>query len=171
MVNNMNDGKRWEQNFKDSLGLSCIRLYDTTNGFSGVRNPCDFIYYRYPYQYLFELKSTQYDHIYLNKETTKRQIDALVELGKIDGILGGLCVEFREQQKAYFIPAVVCREFLEIRCKKSISIRDCEEHELIREIPLEYKITNCTINKVEFDSVMSSLMYHMRWGGRECAYR
>ena len=61
----MNDGKRWEQNFKDSLGLSCIRLYDTTNGFSGVRNPCDFIYYRYPYQYLFELKSTKDKSLYL----------------------------------------------------------------------------------------------------------
>ncbi len=167
----MNDGKRWEQNFKDSLGLSCIRLYDTTNGFSGVRNPCDFIYYRYPYQYLFELKSTKDKSLYLNMETTKRQIDSLIELGKIDGILGGLCVEFREEQRAFFIPAVVCREFLDIRCKKSISIRDCEEHELIREIPLEYKRTNCAVNKVEFDAVMSSLMYHLRWGGKECAYR
>lgn len=55
-------------------------------------------------------------------ETTKRQINALVELGKIDGILGGLCVEFREEQRAFFIPAVVCREFLEIRCKNQFQL-------------------------------------------------
>lgn len=41
-------------------------------------------------------------------ETTKRQIDSLIELGKIDGILGGLCVEFREEQRAFlYLPLYV----------------------------------------------------------------
>lgn len=166
----MNEGKLWEQNFKNSMGVSCIRLYDTTNGFSGVRNPCDFIYYKYPYQYLFELKSTKDKSIYLGMETTQRQIASLVELGKIDGILGGLCVQYRGEKRAFFIPAVVCKEFIDIRCKKSISVKDCNEHSLIIEIPLVYKRTNCEVDRVEFNAKLSNLMYTLRWGGKECAY-
>ena len=59
----MNYGKIWENDFKKALGQTCIRLYDTTNGYAGVKNPCDFVYYLYPYYFLFELKSTQGDSL------------------------------------------------------------------------------------------------------------
>lgn len=55
----MNYGKKFENNFKKGVGKELVRLYDTTNGYAGVKNPCDFIYYRYPFQYLFELKSVK----------------------------------------------------------------------------------------------------------------
>ena len=166
----MNEGKRWEQNFKDSLGISCIRLYDTTNGFARVRNICDFIYYRYPYQFLFELKSVKQNSLYINSDNIKRQIYDLNKYNKIDGILGGLCIQYRDTKKAFFVPAIICKEFLEIRNKKSISQKDCEEHAFIREIPLEYKRTNCQIKRQAFNSMLSSLMYDLRWGSGLCVY-
>ena len=56
----MSPGKRWEQDFRKSIDdISCIRLYDTTNGYAGVKNPCDFIYYVYPNMYVMELKSVK----------------------------------------------------------------------------------------------------------------
>ena len=57
-------GKDFEKKFKEdwqksfSNDSTVIRLYDQMSGFKKVsKNPCDFICYSYPYQYLIECKS------------------------------------------------------------------------------------------------------------------
>ena len=161
------EGKRWEKNFKDSMGLECIRLYDPMSGFVGVYNPCDFIYYRYPYQFLFELKSVEAARLPIKLETTMRQIKSMVDLMKTgEGTLGGICVEFRSKKQAFFIPATVALDFLDVYGKASIKYDDCIEHHYIIEIPLTYKRTNCEVDKTAFNAALMDLMYIMRWGNR-----
>lgn len=57
-------GKQFEQDFKESFeplpkNVTLLRLYDTTNGFRGIHNPCDFIL------------GTKYGTIYVELKTTK----------------------------------------------------------------------------------------------------
>ena len=59
-------GKDFEKKFKEdwqksfSNDSTVIRLYDQMSGFKKVsKNPCDFICYSYPYQYLIECKYTK----------------------------------------------------------------------------------------------------------------
>ena len=35
----MNYGKKFENNFKKGVGKELVRLYDTTNGYAGVKTP------------------------------------------------------------------------------------------------------------------------------------
>lgn len=161
----MNEGKRWESNFRESMGVGCIRLYDTTNGFVGVNNPCDFIFFKYPYQYLFELKSVENNLLPLTG-TTLRQINDMYEIMQTgEGILGGICVQFREVRKAYFIPVPHLKYELD-KGLKSISLEYCETRagEELIEIPLEYKKVNCSVDKREFLLRLGYLMFHIRWG-------
>lgn len=162
----MNEGKRWESNFKESMGVGCIRLYDTTNGFVGVNNPCDFIFFKYPYQYLFELKSVEKNSLPLTG-TTLRQIDDMYKIMQTgEGILGGICVQFREARKAFFIPVLQLKYALDVEGLKSISLEYCETRagEQIIEIPLEYKKVNCSVCKREFLRRLGYLMFYIRWG-------
>ena len=162
----MNEGKRWKSNFKQSMGPGCIRLYDTTNGFVGVNNPCDFIYHKYPYQYLFELKSVEQNSLPLTG-TTLRQIDDMYKIMQTEeGILGGICVQFREVRKAYFVPVPQLKYAIEVEGLKSISLEYCETRstEQLIEIPLEYKKVNCAVDKDEFLCRLGHLMYSIRWG-------
>ena len=99
----MNEGKKFENNFKKSLGDYCIRLYDTTNGFAGVKNPCDFLYYFYPLLAMFELKSVKEDKLYFSA-ITDNQWEQLTMHSKNFGTVAGVCVEFRSVLEAYFIP-------------------------------------------------------------------
>ena len=57
-------GKMFEEDFKKGAELcgnevKFSRLYDTTNGFRGVANPCDFI------------AATQYGTVYVELKTTQ----------------------------------------------------------------------------------------------------
>lgn len=162
----MNEGKRWENNFRESMGAGCIRLYDTTNGFVGVNNPCDFIFYKYPYQYLFELKSIEKDSLPLTG-TTLRQIEDMYKIMQTgEGIMGGICVQFREVKKAFFIPVPQLKYALEMEGLKSISLEYCETRvgEQLIEIPVKYKKVNCSVDKREFLCRLGYLMFYLRWG-------
>lgn len=148
----MAPGKRWEQDFKQSIDEdSCIRLYDTTNGYAGVKNPCDFIYYMYPYQYMIELKSVKsksfgFDII------TDYQWEMMSKLDRKKGITAIFLVEFREEREAYIIPMIEILKTAPYR--RSINIDMCRKNPNILEIPTTYKRTHCTIYKELFNELL-----------------
>lgn len=148
----MNEGKRWEDNFRKGMTKRCIRLYDTTNGFAGVKNPCDFLYYLYPYQFMFECKSVKgqrlgYSYI------TKNQWENLQFFNGVYGVNPMIAVEFREVNRAFVIPfSYILRTHAQ--GKKSVTVLDCENSQVIQEIPCDYKRTNCTIRLQEFQLIL-----------------
>lgn len=142
-------GKRFETNLKQSIGDSLIRLYDTTNGFAGVKNPCDFIYYTYPYMYLLELKSIKGDSFPFSI-ITDNQKTQLEYFSHIKGVNPLIVVEFREHQRVFAIPWSVIRRTM--RHKQHLSIKDCEVIVSVGELPVKYQRINFKLDKETFDS-------------------
>lgn len=146
----MNYGKKFENNFKKGVGKELVRLYDTTNGYAGVKNPCDFIYYRYPFQYLFELKSVKGSRFDFSN-ITDNQKEQLDFYSHIKGCNPMIVVEFREYKKIYMIPWSTIRRRME-HDKQSLSINDCEIIVNVYQLPVEYQRINFKLNKETFDS-------------------
>lgn len=146
----MNYGKKFENNFKKGVGKELVRLYDTTNGYAGVKNPCDFIYYKYPYQYLFELKSVKGNRLDFSN-ITDNQKEQLDFYSHIKGCNPMIVVEFREYKKIYMIPWSTIRRRME-HDKQSLTITDCEIIVNVYQLPVEYQRINFKLNKETFDS-------------------
>lgn len=149
-----NEGKRWERNFKKSIP-GIIRLYDTTSGYSGVKNPCDFVYYLYPFQYLFECKSVEGTKLYFSA-ITENQHEQLDYYDHIYGVTSLIAVEFREIKKCYLIPYKVIKRLNESG-EKSIDYITADKLEDVYEIPAVYKRTNCRINLEEFQNLLGKV--------------
>ena len=97
-------GKAFEEQFKqDWLQLpdaDITRLYDITNGFKRRKNVCDFICYRFPYQYFIECKSTSLTT--LNFKRITQRDDLTKKIGK-QGILAGVVIWFIEHHKVCYV--------------------------------------------------------------------
>lgn len=149
-VREINPGKRFEKNFRDSLP-GVIRLYDTMGE---TKNPGDFVYYVYPYDYIFELKSVQDDRFDFNL-LSDNQNELLEYYDHIFGMTSVVCVEFRKYNKVYMIPYKVIKE-LNKTGKKSINYNEIENYKTY-EIPTEYKRINFTINVAEFHDILKKV--------------
>lgn len=139
----MSPGKRWEGNFSNGND-TIIRLYDTTSGFAGVKNPCDFLLYDYPYFYPCECKSVAGSRLSFRDITENQHL----QLGKMDeqyGVCSLVCVEFREVGRCYAIPYKVIQDLMSIG-EKSIGYYYCKKTEEVIEIPTEYSRVNCTVD-------------------------
>lgn len=125
----MNPGKKWEKKFSRENPATIIRLYDTTNGYVGIKNPCDFLLYSCPYFYPLECKSVTGKRFYFSGLTDNQQ-NQLTQLDKKVGVISLVCVEFRQVQEAYAIPHRIIRELIN-EGKKSISHEYCNTHHQI----------------------------------------
>lgn len=147
-------GKRWENNMKKSLP-GIIRLYDTTNGFAGIKNPCDFIYYVYPYEFLIECKSVQGNTFNFNL-ITDYQKEQLDYHNHIYGKTSLVCIEFRDAKLCYAIPYELIKQ-LNNDGKKSIHYM--KDKDIINNymMPVKYARTNCSIDEIEFKHFLKKL--------------
>ena len=146
----MNYGKKFENNFKKGVGKELVRLYDTTNGYAGVKNPCDFIYYKYPYQYLFELKSVKGNRFDFSN-ITDNQKEQLDFYSHIQGCNPMVVVEFREHKQVYMIPWSTIKRTMQNN-RQSLTVDDCEIIVAISKLPVTYQRINFTLDKQTFDS-------------------
>lgn len=146
----MNYGKKFENNFKKGVGKELVRLYDTTNGYAGVKNPCDFIYYRYPYQYLFELKSVKGSRFDFSN-ITDNQKEQLDFYNHVQGCNPMVVVEFREHKQIYMIPWSTIKRTMQNN-RQSLTVDDCEVIVGISKLPVTYQRINFTLDKQTFDS-------------------
>ncbi|ADT64019.1 RecU [Streptococcus phage Dp-1] len=101
-------GKMFEEDFfegakdfeKDAF---TVRLYDTTNGFRGVANPCDYIAATNFGTLFIELKTTKEASLSFNNITDNQWF----QLSRADGckfILAGILVYFQKHEKIIWYP-------------------------------------------------------------------
>lgn len=92
------EGKLFEKDFKQSFSsnpdISIDRLYDTMSGYKGHKNICDFIAYKYPTQFYFELKSYDGNSIPMSAIET-HQYEGLYGKAFIRGVVAGVILQYR----------------------------------------------------------------------------
>ena len=124
-----NVGKKFEQKLKEDFlkipGATIDRIYDTSNGFRGIKNICDFIGYRYPNIFYFECKTIKGNTFPL---TNLKQYDKLLAKKNIKGVIAGVVLWFYEHDKVLFIP-IKTFEKLKENNQKSFNIKMVEGQE------------------------------------------
>jgi len=113
-------------------------MKDDSLGFANVRNPCDFILYKYPYIYLLELKSHKGKSIPFSA-IQPNQVEPLYKYSKIDGVMSGFVFNFRDMNETYFVDAVSVYQFYNDGERKSFSLGWAREKGIL--IPQELKRT------------------------------
>lgn len=147
----MEEGKHWEQDFQKSFveqGFEnkILRLYDTTNGFKGITNICDFVYYSFPIIGFFELKSTLGPSLSFDR-ITESQWSGLLLRAKEKGAMPAILIQYRDFQKAYLVHINALKKISDSG-KKSINIKEAEQVGL--ELRLLYKRTRCRLDCIQF---------------------
>lgn len=145
----MYTGKDFENDFKASFDDDKIelltRLYDTTNGFAGVKNPCDFILYNQPYQMSLELKVTQDKRLAFDN-VTDFQWSSLTARDKIPGMMAGLLICYYGEKRVFFVPMVVINQIRNTGLK-SIHILDAERYGIELVVNMKRKHFTVDIDK------------------------
>lgn len=135
------EGKKLEENFRKGFEDDRIlRLYDTTNGFKGVANPCDFVVFGDSKTILVECKSVHSKRLPF-ENITETQWNSLAKY-RNRNVVAGILVEFREEKRVYFIDIATLQDIS--ADKKSINIHECERRAM--KVEVEYKRTNFDIN-------------------------
>ena len=139
-MNHVNRGKQFESCVREGLqkiqNTTVTRLIDPQNGYSGVRNPCDFIVYHYPAQYFIECKSC-YGNTLSFSNITDFQWQRLVEVSACVGVSAGVLIWFMDHDKTIWVPI----QYLEAIKKygaKSIHVAKID-YNVCLEIPGEKK--------------------------------
>lgn len=125
-------GKIFEEDFFKSFSshvdISIDRVYDTMSGFKGHNTFCDFMVYRLPYKYYFELKSYDGDYIPLSA-IRENQFQGLMNKAYIRGVTAGVIFNFRiseDFEVAYFVDIRKINE-LKAQDVKSVNIAICSK--------------------------------------------
>jgi len=91
--------------------------------FAGICNPCDFLLYKYPFLYLWELKSHQGKNIPFTV-IREQQLRKLTEIEQI-GVSAGFILNFRDLSESYWVEAKKVKGIWEKSERKSISVEWC----------------------------------------------
>lgn len=104
-----NRGKKFENVIRESFmkvpNTSVVRLPDPVMGYLGYRNICDFIVYKYPYQYFIECKSVHGNTLPL-KNITDNQWKGLAEMSKIYGVRAGVICWYIDKDETVYYPII-----------------------------------------------------------------
>lgn len=124
----VNRGKDFEHVIRKSFerveGVSIDRINDNTSGFKGVAGICDFIVYKYPFEYYFECKSVHGNLLSIyskdkihNREVygniTSTQWKGLLDKSKIRGVFAGIVCWWIDKDVTKFIPIVELNKYRE----------------------------------------------------------
>lgn len=132
----MNSGKRFEQNWKNSIPKDVFyyRFRDGSSSWGGndkVRfqqtNICDCLMFDGDYLYLLELKSTKEKSLPFSN-IKKHQIKDLLWASKYANTICGLVVEFSELSECYFIEISQFKTFYDTTNRKSLPLQFCKEN-------------------------------------------
>lgn len=142
-----NLGKKWESDFKRDWKVTfenslILRLYDTTNMYKGVQNPCDYITFVDGHLFLVECKETKGNTFSIEF----RQKDELKEYIGIKNVHPGVILWFSDHQKVVWIPIETFLK-LEKDGKKSFNVKmlNSNDYEYI-DMPLEVKRIYVNVN-------------------------
>lgn len=130
IMTGINSGKRFEQNWKNSIpkDIFYYRFRDGSSSWGGndkVRfqqtNICDCLMFDGDYLYLLELKSTKGKSLPFNN-IKKHQIDDLLWASEYANTICGLVVEFSGLTECYFIEIGQFKAFYDSTNRKSIPV-------------------------------------------------
>ena len=130
----MNQGKKFEQDFKNSVpgDVYYLRLHDSANGFDveemkehtnqrfAAKSPYDVILCKDGKMMALELKSTGGSSV---GNITSSQEKELKKAGD-KGVFAGFVLNFRKTERTYFVPIKEYMELKEETKKKSINEKD-----------------------------------------------
>ena len=100
----VDEGKRFEQDIRASIPPEFFveRYKDDTAGFKGVANPADFRLYKYPFTFLWELKTHKGKSIPLSK-IRNSQLKGMRKASPHYGVCCGFLLNYRDLEETYFI--------------------------------------------------------------------
>lgn len=123
----VNRGKQFEAAIKEALkevyNGYLMRLIDPSAGFAGVKNICDFIFFKAPTMYLLECKTLQGNTLNFKTAISTNQWDGLLEASATPGVIAGVVVWFQDWDTTVFVDI---RELERMRKLgiKSLNIKD-----------------------------------------------
>lgn len=156
----MNSGKRFENNFKNSVpkDIFYYRFRDGSSSWGGnekVRfqqtNICDCMLFDGKVLYLLELKSTKQKSLPFNN-IKKHQIEDLLKAKKYSQIICGLIIEFSGLNECYFVEIKQFKGFYDNADRKSLPIDYCRKNGI--KIDLEMKKIN---KKLDIKSMIEKI--------------
>ena len=105
--NKTDEGKRFEQDIRASIPPEFFieRYKDDTAGFKGVANPADFRLYKYPFTFLWELKTHKGKSIPLSK-IRNSQLKGMKKAYPHYGVYCGFFLNYRDLEETYYITFV-----------------------------------------------------------------
>lgn len=130
----INRGKQFENQIREGFNaiqdVDVERLKDPMSRYKGDANICDFIVYKYPYEYRIECKSVYGDRLpYSN--ISKTQWEGLFSSTKLYGVCAGVICWFIDHDITVFIPIKELQRLKdEYPKKKSFSIKDCSRDDI-----------------------------------------
>lgn len=136
IMTRINNGKRFEQNWKNSVpkDIFYYRLRDGSSSWGGnenvrfqAENICDSIMFDGDYLYTLELKSTKGKSLPFNN-IKKHQIDDLLRCSSYSNVIAGFVIEFNELSECYFIEISRFKTFYDTTNRKSLSLQFCREN-------------------------------------------
>ena len=129
-----NRGKQFEAQIRKAFekvsGVSVDRLYDPMGGYVGVANICDFIVYKYPFQYYIECKSCHGASLPFSN-ITEHQWKGLLEKSKILGVKAAVIIWFIDKDITAYVPIQVLQSlkengFKSIKAIEAPAFKDCK---------------------------------------------
>ncbi len=128
----MNRGKQFEQVIREAFEklqyISIDRLPDPMGGYLGVRNICDFVIYKYPFQLYLECKVQQGNTLNWAR-ITENQWQGLQTKSLIFGIIAGVLVWFIDHDITTFVPIQELTRLKEAG-QKSLKVQDLQSGEV-----------------------------------------
>lgn len=125
----VNRGKQFEGVVKDCFlkvnGVSLDRIHDQTTHYKGSTNICDFIVYKYPFEYYIECKAVHGNTLSIHSNDlkhrygliTNKQYEGLLEKSSVKGVIPGIMCWWIDKNTTKFIPIQVIRNFYEVGIK------------------------------------------------------
>lgn len=113
--NRVNRGKDFEGQVHDGFlqipRVSIDRLPDPMAGYAGVKNICDFLVYKFPFQYYIECKSCYGNRLSIHSNDPKKkygsitnnQWEGLLDKSKIPGVKAGILVWFIDHDETFWL--------------------------------------------------------------------
>ena len=124
-------GKKAESKIQQWLdrpeeGYNIYRIKDQMSGLEGSKNPADFVFYKYPYQYWIESKATYEDRFEFSM-ITDHQYSELMKYSKIHGVYGLVIVLFAAYQRAFILDIRDIDKLIKEEDKHSLNIKKIDK--------------------------------------------
>ena len=135
-----NPGKKFETDFKNSVpdNVFCHRLKTRNTTYKGDNEIADFLLYKAPNLFVFELKTTKEKRLPFDMIRANQIIGIDEATTKYVGVYGGIIVQFREPYSHWYVPIEVIKEQIEAGAK-SIPLAKFSQIDGIISIPFTQK--------------------------------